>query len=543
MKAKQKPGVVFQPHVHHRLQRGIDKLVNAIRPTLGPLACGVAIDPLNDAETLPEFLDDGGLIARRIIELPNRGEDMGAMLLRGMLLRQYERVGDGTATAAVLFKAIFDAGLRYIAAGGNSMQLRRYLESLTPCILDELDRMVFRLEGETALTRMAMSVCHDEALASIMGEAFDLIGEFGRLDVREGYGRGLTREYVEGTYFHTGLLSRTNLPEDSTQKLIYENPSVFLSDFDIDDHRELFPILQAANVSSTESLVIIVRSLSEKAIALLTAHNKMDKFKVAAVKLPGLNADDRMAAVDDLSRLTGAKPYLTVVGNRLESMTASDFGTARRLWADMRSFGLVGGGGNPAKLREHIRILKTRYHNLPDKDDRKKLQERIGNLLGGAITVYVGGFTEPDIKNRKSIADRTGLALRSAIQEGVVPGGGIALLNCREMLQQQRAYITDTDHRAAYNILIEAFAAPARSIFQNAGYDSSEVMAQLIHECADVGFDVIGKRVVNMREAGILDSATTLKASVRNAISTAAMALTIDSLVHLSNPEMVGKPP
>ena len=129
MKAKQKPGVVFQPHVHHRLQRGIDKLVNAIRPTLGPLACGVAIDPLNDAETLPEFLDDGGLIARRIIELPNRDEDMGAMLLRGMLLRQYERVGDGTATAAVLFKAIFDAGLRYIAAGGNSMQLRRHLES------------------------------------------------------------------------------------------------------------------------------------------------------------------------------------------------------------------------------------------------------------------------------------------------------------------------------------------------------------------------------------------------------------------------------
>jgi chaperonin GroEL len=304
----------------------------------------------------------------------------------------------------------------------------------------------------------------------------------------------------------------------------------------------LFPILQAANVSNAQSLMIVVRSLSEKAIALLTAHNKMDKFKVAAVKLPGLNADDRMAVVDDLSRLTGANPYLTVVGNRLESMTASDFGTARRLWADMRSFGLVGGGGNPAKLREHIRILKARYHNLPDKDDRKKLQERIGNLLGGAITVYVGGFTEPDITNRKSIADRTALALRSAIQEGVVPGGGIALLNCRQMLQQQRAYITDTDHRAAYNILFEAFDAPARSIFQNAGYDSSEVMAQLYHECADMGFDVIGNRVVNMREAGILDSATTLKASVRNAISTAAMALTIDSLVHLSNPEMIGKP-
>ncbi len=542
MKAKQKPGVIFQPHVHYHLQRGIDKLVNAIRPTLGPLACGVAIDPLNDAETLPEFLDDGGLIARRIIELPNRDEDMGAMLLRGMLLRQYERIGDGTATAAVLFKAIFDAGLRYIAAGGNAMQLRRQLEALTPCVLDEIDRMIVQLDGETALARMAMSVCHDEALSAIMGEAFDLIGEFGRLDVREGYGRGLTREYVEGTYFHTGLLSRTSFPEDSPQKLTYENPSIFLSDFDITDHQELFPILQAANTANVESLVIIVRSLSEKAVSLLVAHNKMDKFKIAAIKLPGLNADDRVATIDDLSRLTGAKAYLTVLGNRLESMTASDFGCARRIWADMRSFGLVGGGGDPAKLRDHFRVLKSRYHNLPDKDDRKKLQERIGNLLGGGITVWVGGFTEPDIKNRKSVAERTALALRSAIQEGVVPGGGIALLNCREVLEKQRTYITDTDTKAAYNILIDAFTAPARAIFQNAGYDASEVMAQLYYECADVGFDVMTNRVVNMREAGILDSATTLKASVRNAISTAAMALTIDSLVHLSKPEMIGKP-
>ncbi|MCA0454210.1 MAG: hypothetical protein LCI00_09580 [Chloroflexi bacterium] len=543
MKAKQKPGVVFQPHVHHGLQRGIDKLVNAIRPTLGPLASGVAIDPLNDAETMPEFLDDGGLIARRIIELPNRDEDMGAMLLRGMLLRQYERVGDGTATAAVLFKAIFDAGLRYIAAGGNSMLLRRHLERLTPCILNEIDRMTLRLEGKTALTRMAMSVCHDEALAEIMGEAFDLVGEFGRLEVREGYGRTLAREYVEGTYFHTGLLSRTQLPDDASLKPTYENPSIFLSDFDIADHQELFPILQAAHQAQVESLVIIVRSLSEKAVALLGAHNKMDKFKVAAVKLPGLNADDRMTNVDDLGYLTGAKPYLTIMGNRLESFTAADFGKARRLWADMRSFGLVSGGGNPAKLREHIRVLKARYHNLPEKDDRKKLQERIGTLLGGAITVWVGGFTEPDIKNRKAVAERTALALRSAIQEGVVPGGGITLLNCREMLNHERNSTTDSDLRAACHLLMEAFAAPARSIFHNAGYDSSEVMAQLHHECADVGFDVIGNQVVNMREAGILDSATTLKASVRNAISTAAMALTIDSLVHLAKPEMIGNPP
>jgi len=539
MKAKQKPGVVFQPHVHRTLQRGIDQMVNAISPTLGPLASGVAVDRLNSSNHVPEFLDDGGVIARRIIEIPDRNEDMGAMLVRSMILRQHERVGDGTATAAVLFKSIFDAGLRYIAAGGNAMLLRNYLENAIPCIFDELDRMVFKLEGERALSQMAMSVCHDAALSALMGGAFDLIGEFGRLDIREDYGRVLGREYVEGSYFHTGLLSRTQLPEDSSAKLTFENPSIFLSDFEIQDHRELFPVLQTANAAQVEGLVIIVRSLSDKAMSLLVTHNNMNKFKVAAIQLPGMNPDDRMKALEDLSRLTGAVPFLTITGNRLESLTAKDFGQARRVWANLRSFGLVGGAGQPAKLREHVRILKAHYRNTKDKDDRKKIQERIGNLLGGAMTLRVGGFTEPEIKARKSLAERTALAVRSAIQEGVVAGGGVALLNCRDVLQKQQSYMKDSDERAAYRILIEALAAPARTIFQNAGYDPSEVMAKLLHECADTGFDVMKDQVVDMREVGILDSVLIVKASLHNAIKTAAMALTIDSLVHLSKPEMV----
>ncbi len=539
MKAKQKPGVVFQPHVHRTLQRGIDQMVNAISPTLGPLASGVAVERLNSSNHVPEFLDDGGVIARRIIGIPNRNEDMGAMLVRSMILRQHERVGDGTATAAVLFKSIFDAGLRYIAAGGNAMLLRNHLENIIPCIFDELDHMMFRLEGEQALAQMAMSVCHDEALSALMGEAFDLIGEFGRLDIREDYGRVLGREYVEGSYFHTGLLSRTQLSDDSSAKSTFENPSIFLSDFEIQDHRDLFPVLQVANAAQVEGLVIIVRSLSEKALSLLVTHNNMNKFKVAAIQVPGMNPDDRMMALEDLSRLTGAVPFIQIAGSSLESVTANDFGKARRLWANMRSFGLIGGGGHPAKLREYVRVLKAHYRNIKDKDDRKKIQERIGNLLGGAMTLRLGGFTEPEIKARKSLAERTALAVRSAIQEGVVAGGGVALLNCRDALQKQQSCMKDSDERAAYRILIEALAAPARTIFKNGGYDPSEVMAKLLHECADTGFDVIKDKVVNMREVGILDSVLIVKASLHNAIKTAAMALTIDSLVHLANPEMV----
>ncbi len=542
MKAKQKPGVVFQPQVHHALQRGIYQMVSALRPTLGPLSGGVAIDHLNGTKSLPEFLDEGGVIARRIIELCNRDEDMGAMLVRSMVTRQHERVGDGTATVAVLFEAIFNAGVRYIAAGGNAMQLRRHLECALPLILDTLDQMVFQLEGQDALTNIARSLCHDDAMAELLGEAFDLIGEYGRLEIREDYGRGLRREYVEGSHYYTGLLSRVFLPENSAGNIAFENPAIFLCDFEVEDHYELFPVLQAAHTANVNGLMIIARNLSEKAMALLVANNKLDKFKVIAVKLPGSNPTDRMAALEDLSILTGATPFLKVTRDSLENVTAKHFGQARRVWADLRAFGLVRGGGSPRQLREHIRTLKAHHHDAQDADERKRIQERIGNLMGGAMTLWVGGFTEPEISARKRMAERTALALRAAMHEGVVPGGGVALLNCREVLEKRQAAARDTDERAAYRILIEALAAPARTIFRNAGYDPSEVMAKLYHECPNMGFDVVAKRVVNMCQAGILDGALVLKTSVRNAVSTAALALTIDSLVHVAKPEIIRKP-
>jgi chaperonin GroEL len=542
MKGSQRPGVVFQPHVHRTLQRGIQTMVGAIRPTLGPLSGAVAIDHINKANPLPEFLDDGAVIARRIIELSDRNEDMGAMLVRSMVIRQHEDIGDGAATVAVLFEAIFNAGLRYISAGGNAMLLRRCLDKAVPLILDELDRMGSPLEGQTALTNMARSLCHDDEMAALLGEAFDLVGEYGRLEIRADYGRGLRREYVEGNYYHSGLFSRALLLESAADTITLEDPSIFLCDFEVEDHRDLYPLLSAAYTANVKGLVIIARNLSEKAVSLLVTHNKLDKFKVIAVKLPGLNPVDRMTALDDLSLLTGASPCIKVAGHTLEHVTANQFGQARRVWADLRAFGVVGGRGDPRRLREHIRTLKANYHSVQDVSRRKSAQARIGHLLSGAVTMWVGGFTETEINIRKTLADRAALAMRYAVQGGVVPGGGIALMNCQHVLKKQLTRTQDTDERAAYRILIEALAAPARTIYRNAGYEPSEVMAKLSQECADVGFDVVEGRLVNVCEAGILDSALVLKACVRNAISTAALTLTIDALVHLAKPEMVGKP-
>jgi chaperonin GroEL len=542
MKGKQRPGVVFQPRVHHALQRGIHQMVSAIRPTLGPISGGVAIDHLDRAKALPEFLDDGGIIARRIIELPNRDEDMGAMLVRSMVVRQHEQVGDGTATTAVLLEAIFDAGLRYIAAGGNAMLLRRHLERAIPLLWDALDQMKVPLQGQVALTAMAHSLCHDEAMAQSLGEAFNQLGEYGRLEIREDYGRILRHEYVEGTYYYTGLLSPYLLPEGSAGTVAFENPAIFPCDFEVGDYHELLPVLQAANEAGVRALVIVARSLSEKAMSLLVANNKLDKFKVMGVKLPGLNPEDRMTALEDLSVLTGAVPFIKVSGASLENVSAEHFGKARRVWADLRVFGLAGGCGDPHLLREHLRVLKVQHRNARDTAQGRPLLERIGNLMGQSVTVWVGGFSEPEINARKSLAERTVLAMRSAIQDGVVAGGGIALLQCRNVLERLQPNADDADERAAHRVLIDALAVPARTIFRNAGYDPSEVLAALDHEAPGTGFDVIHKRAVDPCEAGILDSALVLKTSVRNAISTAALALTIDSLVHLAKPEMIRKP-
>jgi len=305
-----------------------------------------------------------------------------------------------------------------------------------------------------------------------------------------------------------------------------------------------------AKEANVPALVIIARNLSEAATSLLVAHNRMNLFKVMAVKLPGLNAEDRMGALDDLSVLTGAKAFVKIAGDSWVNIHAAQLGQARRVWADKWQFGMVNPGGDPRKVRQHVQRLKTTYQSLLDLEDRKKIQERIGSLQGGSVTLWIGGFTEPEINARKSQAQRAALTMRAAVQEGAVPGGGLALLKCKSVLETRYRRAGSVDERAAYGCLLEAaygclleaLEAPARVIYQNAGYEPGEVLAQLNGKSSLSGFDVVRGRVVNMMDAGILDSLMVLKSAVRNAVSTAALALTIDSLVHVAAPEMVGKP-
>jgi chaperonin GroEL len=412
------------------------------------------------------------------------------------------------------------------------MPLRTALEKGMGVIIDELSGMTVQLHGQEHLTQIAESLCYDPPLAEMLGEVFDIIGEYGRLEIREGRNHTVEREYVEGMYWERGVVSRQMINDHQRTRTEFENTAILISDLEITEPQQLFPALEVALRAQIKSLIIVANKLSDNAIGFLLANKKPDKFQVIAVNTPGYGKTEQAGALEDLAILTGGKAFLNIAGDTFARIKVEDFGQTRRAWANMRNFGIIGGKGSPRKLRQHIATLRATYNASDDIVTREKLLQRIGKLLGGSATLWVGGLTEFDIKERVEVAKRTAAAMRGAIAEGVVPGGGVALLACRPALQKLLDQSTGTDERAAYRILIDALAEPLRTIVTNAGHDDRDVMAEIRLAEPGYGFDVTTEHVVNMIEAGIYDTAATQKAAVHAAVASAALALTIDVLVH-----------
>jgi chaperonin GroEL len=535
--------VVFQPAAYEGLQRGINQIVDAVRPTLGPRPRVVAIEKVN-REDMPELLDNAGVIARRIIQLPDRDADMGAMLVRHLLWRLHEQVGDGTATAAVLFQSVYNQGLRYLAAGGNAMQLRRSLEKGVAPILDELAGMAHQLQGKEQLSQLAESLCFDPPLAALLGEIFDIIGEHGELEIRQGPRQELERQYVEGMYWKSGIQSPYMLADQIRLRTDLQNAAILITDREIDDPRDLMPVLDLAMEAETQALLIVANKLSDSAIAfLLGASQEPEKFRAIAAKTPGLGTLEQATAMEDLAVLAGGRPLLRIAGDALRAVKVADLGHARRVWVTEDHLGVVGGKGDPRALRAHIASLRGALERAEDGDRRGKLQERIGKLLGGSATLWIGGASVVDKEAREEVARRTADAMRGALREGVLIGGGISLLRCRSRLRRLLAASVDEDERTAYGILLRALEEPIRTIVANAGYDGGEVMAGVGHAPSGWGFDVRSGQLVDMAEAGIFDVASVHRAAVQGAITAAALALTVDVLVHPTNPEVTVSAP
>ncbi len=528
--------VVFQPRVWQGMHRGAMQLVRAITPTLGPCPRVVAFSP-EFGSTTPDLYDNGGEIARRLLQLQGRDEDVGAMLLRDFLWRLQNQVGDGTATAAVLFGTVYTEGVHYLTAGGNSRRLQTCLEQGLTVMIDELSGMTRWLEGKAKLAQLAESISHDAELSHFLGEIFDIIGSHGRLEIRKGRSTEVEREYVEGMYWERGLMSREMIADRTQMRTQFENPAIVISDLEITEPRELVPVLEMALQNEIKSLLIVAGKLSDRAIGFLLANNKPEQLQIAAVTTPEYGKEPQVSAMQDMAILTGGHAFIKAAGDTFAPIRREHLGRARRVWADLRNFGVIGGQGDARALRQHIHELKLAYEHARDPVTKEKLRERIGKLMGGSATLWVGDNTEMAVERRMELAKRTAAAMRLAMEEGVVPGAGSALLECRPALRQRLRQAQDPDERAAYEILIKTAATPTRVIAANAGIDASDVMADLRIAGPGHAFDAIREQIVAVDDLGIYDPAGVVKAALFGAVKTAALALTVDVIVHHAEPE------
>lgn len=400
-------------------------------------------------------------------------------------------------------------------------------------ILDELSAMTRPVAGPQMLEQAAYTICHDTELSELLGEIFDIVGDYGRLEIRKGNSRGLERAYVEGIYWDRGMISRELLGEPGSGRIELENAAVVVCDLDIQTSQELLPVLTCALQNEKRRLLLIANSISDAALSLLVANNrKPEELQLAAVKTPGYSAEEKAWFLNDVALLCGGRAFVKGAGDALASIQPEDFGRARRVWADREHVGIIGGRGEPRALRRHVATLRAAYEQDDDMVRRGKVRQRIGRLLGGSATLRVGGVTEAEIETRVVVAEGTAAAMRGALREGIVPGGGCALLACRPALEARLAETDDVEARAAYGALIEALAEPMRAIVGNAGYEPSEVLAAVARSGPGYGFDALQGKVVDMAAAGIVDPANVQKAAVYAGIGGAALALTIDVLVH-----------
>ncbi len=528
------PRVVANPSAARAFQRGVNLIVDAVRPTLGPTHRLVAVERTARADP-PEMLASAGVIARRIIAIGDPDADVGAMFARHLIHSQAEREGDGAATLAVLFQSIYSQGLTYLAAGGSVPRLRQALQEGAELVAADLERQAVLITDRRSLARVAMAASDDVAVSDLLGEIFEMIGEHGRLEVQSGPGRTLAREFVEGSYWDGGVFSQEMVVGRPGLRAEVWNPAIVLSDLKVEEPDHLIPLLRTALAAEAPALFLVAQSMSDKAKGVLLANHRPGRFEIVAVRLEGLFTDFPLF-LQDMAHLTGARPFIQDAGDSFATIQSGDLGRARKAWADREHFGFVGGQGDSLALRAWIDRWRAAWAKAADPDERRRLRARLGRLQSGSAVLWIGGATEPEVARRREVAERAVEAVRGALCEGVVPGGGVALLACRPTLRQRLAQAADPDEQTAYRILLRALEAPARAILANAGLEPGAVWSVMQAAGPGYGYDVREGRVVDMLAAGICDAVSVQRSAIRRAAHGAGAALALGAVIHRKRP-------
>ena len=516
--------VRFGDDARQKMFAGVNVLANAVKVTLGPKGRNAVLDKSFGAPTVTK---DGVSVAKEI-ELEDKFENMGAQMVKEVASQTSDEAGDGTTTATVLAQAILREGLKSVAAGMNPMDLKRGIDKATIAIVDELKKLSKPCEDAKAIAQVgSISANSDVAIGEIISEAMEKVGKEGVITVEEGQGLENELDVVEGMQFDRGYLSPYFINEPTSQQVELENPLILLHDKKVSNIRDMLPVLEAV-AKAGRPLVIIAEDVEGEALATLVVNNIRGIVKVAAVKAPGFG-DRRKAMLQDIAILTGGQVISEEVGLSLEKATLDDLGEAKKIQISKENTTIIDGAGRAEDIHGRVEQINREIEESTSDYDREKLQERVAKLAGGVAVIKVGAATEVEMKEKKARVEDALHATRAAVEEGVVPGGGVALIRAVKAIGKLTGDNHDQDVGIA--ILKRAVEEPLRQIVRNAGGDASVVLNAVAEGKGNYGYNAATDEYVDMIKAGILDPTKVTRHALQNAASVSGLLLTTEAMV------------
>jgi len=517
--------LLFEDHARQKMMQGVNKLADAVAITMGPTGRNVIIDKSFGGPTVTK---DGVTVAKEI-ELEDRFENMGAKLVVEVAQKTSDLAGDGTTTATVLARAIFQEGLRNIVAGANPAAIRRGIERAVDAAEARLVEMAKPVSEKSEVANVgAISANNDNTIGELLAEALERVGKDGVITVEEGKTRDTAVEYVDGMQFDKGFISPYFINDPTTMECALEDAYILIHEKKISNLRDLVPILEKIG-STGKPLLIIAEDVESEALTLLVVNKLRGTLNVAAVKAPGFG-DRRKAMLGDIAILTGGTLISEDLGIQLENLTLDHLGRAKKITIDKSTTTIVEGGGDRKDIDKRVEQLKTQIEQTDSDYDREKYQERLAKLAGGVAVVSVGAETEADMKQKKARVEDALHATRAAVEEGILPGGGVALLRCVETVTSARNAARG-DEKIGVDIVLRALSAPLRQIADNCGIDGSVVADEVAEKPTNVGYDANVGEYVDMFKAGVIDPAKVVRTALSNAASIAGLMLTTEALV------------
>ncbi len=521
--------ITFSEEARRKLKVGVDTLANAVSTTLGPKGRNVALDKKFGAPTVTH---DGVTVAKEI-ELEDPYENMGAQLLKEAATKTNDIAGDGTTTATVLAQNIVNEGLKNVAAGANPMQLKRGIEAAVDALGAKIRSMATPIDSMEEIASVASVSAQDSEIGQLIADVMDKVGKDGVITVEESKGLEFETEYVEGMEFDRGYISPYFVTDQESMASVIEDANILIHDKKISSAQDLLPILEKLMQVGKRNLVVIAEDIEGEALATLVLNKLRGTINALAVKAPGFG-DRRKAMLEDIATLTGGQVITEEMGRKLESTQLTDLGSAAKIVATKDTTTVVDGAGAEAGIAGRVEQIKSEIERSTSDYDREKLQERLAKLAGGVAIIRVGAATEVELKEKKHRVEDALSATRAAVEEGIVPGGGVALITALSALDGIK--LEDADAQTGVNIMRNALKAPMRKISENAGQNGDVIIESVLRQQAEkkdnlIGYNVMSGEYVNMIKAGISDPAKVTRGALENAASIASMILTTEALI------------